>query len=303
MGALALALVALDHFGFVPQLRQALAMAATPFYWVADVPRRVSEWSAESLSSIDQLREENQRLKTEHLELQARQLKLASLEAENERLRELLNSSSLVDERVRVAELIGVSPDPARQIAILNRGSNDGVYVGQPVLDAYGLVGQVVEVTPVSSRVLLVTDGMHAVPVQVNRNGLRAVAEGNGKPHALDVRYVSASADIRKGDLLVTSGLGGRFPPGYPVAVVDSVAFDSGATFAEVVARPSAQLARSRYVLLVFSEHAPEPAPVKPVEASCAGAQSAPAPAAKPEVAPAPAKAAAHAKPKTKEVH
>lgn len=257
-----MALVVLDHFGMIPQLRQGLAVAATPFYWLADAPRRFSEWGSESLSSNEVLRSENAQLKSEQLEFHARLLKLDALEAENERLRELLNSSSLVDERVRVAELIGLSPDPARQIVILNRGSNDGVYVGQPVLDAYGLLGQVLEVTPVSSRVLLITDGLHAVPVQVNRNGLRAVAEGNGKPHALDVRYVSASADIRKGDLLVTSGLGGRFPAGYPVAVVESVAFDSGATFAEVVARPSAQLARSRYVLLVFSEAPPAPPPV-----------------------------------------
>lgn len=270
-----MALLVLDRSGYAPQLRQSLAAAAAPFYWLADLPRRASDWSGEQLSSLDQLRAENARLRAEALERDARLLKLASLEAENARLRELLNSSSLLADNVRVAELIGVSPEPSQQVVILNRGSNDGVFVGQPVLDAYGLLGQVMEVTPVSARVLLVTDGSHAVPVQVNRNGLRAVAEGKGLPHELEVRYVSASADIRKGDLLVSSGLGGRFPAGYPVAVVESVAFDTGETFAEVRARPAAQLSRSRYVLLVFPEKQPEaaaPAPA-PAPVPAAGAR------------------------------
>jgi rod shape-determining protein MreC len=178
---------------------------------------------------------------------------MASLQAENVRLRALLNSSALVRDDVLVAELIGVSPDPERLQLVLNKGEGDGVFLGQPLIDADGLMGQVVEVSSGTSRALLITDVTHAVPVQVNRNGVRAIAEGTGALESLEVRHISSTTDIRKGDLLVTSGLGGRFPEGYPVAVVTHVERDPGEVFVRVLAVPTAALDRTRHVLLVFT--------------------------------------------------
>jgi len=169
------------------------------------------------------------------------------------RLRELLNSSSLVDERVLVAELIGVDPNPFTQRILLDKGEADGVFLGQPVLDASGLMGQVVEVLPHSARVLLVTDASHSLPVQINRNGLRAIASGTGRNEWLELRYVGDTADVREGDIVVSSGLGQRFPAGYPVGRVQTVTRHPAQSFAEVRVTPSAQLNRSRYLLLVFS--------------------------------------------------
>ena len=135
---------------------------------------------------------------------------------------------------VLVAELIGVSPDPVRHQLVLNKGEADGVFVGQPLIDADGLMGQVVEVSAWLRRALLITDVTHSVPVQVNRNGVRAIAEGTGELGSLEIRHVSSNTDIQVGDLLVSSGLGGRFPEGYPVAVVSEVERDPGQAFARV---------------------------------------------------------------------
>lgn len=166
----------------------------------------------------------------------------------------MLNSSALVNEKVEVAELIGMDPNPFTHRIIINKGERDGVILGQPVLDARGLMGQVVELMPYTSRVLLLTDTTHSIPVQVNRNGLRAIASGTGNPERLELRHVADTADIKEGDLLVSSGLGQRFPAGYPVATVKEVIHDSGQPFAIVRAVPTAALNRSRYLLLVFSD-------------------------------------------------
>jgi len=152
-----------------------------------------------------------------------------------------------------VGELIGISPDPKVHKVIINKGSDDGIYMGQPVLDEFGLMGQVVSVSAYTSQVLLITDNNHALPVQVNRNGLRTVAEGLGDLYQLRLRHVSSTMDIQEGDLLVSSGLGQRFPVGYPVARIESIVHDPGKSFATVVARPAAHLNRSRHVLFVFS--------------------------------------------------
>ena len=167
----------------------------------------------------------------------------------------MLNSSALLQDDVLVAELIGVSPDPARHLVVLDKGEADGVFTGQPLIDANGLMGQVVEAAANSARVLLITDATHAIPVQVNRNGVRAIAEGVGRLDRLELRHVASTEDIEVGDLLVSSGLGGRFPEGYPVASVTEVIVDPGQPFARVIAEPKAALNRSRHVLLVFTRN------------------------------------------------
>jgi len=241
------------RFNQMAATRAVLSGVVLPFYWVVDLPARVTAWGKESLVSRDTLLDENERLRGEALLLEAQVQQMAALRAENVRLRALLNSSALVQDDVLVAELIGISPDPARHLVVLNKGSSDGVFVGQPLIDADGLMGQVIEVSAVSSRVLLITDATHAIPVQVNRNGFRAIAEGVGRLDALELRHVASTDDIQVGDLLVSSGLGGRFPVGYPVAVVTEVSQDPGQAFAKVIASPSAALNRSRHVLLVFT--------------------------------------------------
>jgi rod shape-determining protein MreC len=233
-----------------------MAAVTLPFYWVADIPARVTNWGKENFVTRASLSEENQRLRAEALLLEGEVQQLAALRAENVRLRALLNSSALLQDDVLVAELIGVSPDPTRHIVVLNKGSADGVFVGQPLIDANGLMGQVVEASPNSARVLLITDTAHAIPVQVNRNGVRAIAEGVGRLDRLELRHVASTEDIAVGDLLVSSGLGGRFPVGYPVATVTEVIADPGQPFARITAEPRAALSRSRHVLLVFNRPA-----------------------------------------------
>jgi rod shape-determining protein MreC len=233
--------------------RAMLDTLATPIFWIAGLPARVGEWGSTHIQSRTQLLEDNERLRRENLVLQGRSQQMVSLQAENVRLRQLLNSSALLRDDVLVAELMGVSPDPERLQLVLNKGERDGVFVGQPLIDADGLMGQIVEVSSGTSRALLITDVTHSVPVQVNRNGVRAIAEGTGELGSLEVRHVSSTTDIQEGDLLVTSGLGGRFPEGYPVAVVTEVERDLGEPFARVLAVPSAALDRSRHVLLVFT--------------------------------------------------
>jgi len=226
---------------------------ATPIYWVADIPTRIGEWTDTHIHSRSTLLEENERLRRENLILQGRSHQMASMQAENVRLRALLNSTEMLRDDVLVAELLGVSPDPLRHQLVLNKGADDGVFIGQPLIDADGLMGQIVEAGGGSSRALLITDATHSVPVQVNRNGVRAIAEGAGTLGNLEVHHVSATTDIQEGDLLVTSGLGGRFPVGYPVAVVSEIVRDPGQPFARITAVPTAALDRSRHVLLVFT--------------------------------------------------
>ncbi|MDB6062562.1 MAG: rod shape-determining protein MreC [Verrucomicrobiaceae bacterium] len=230
-----------------------LSVLATPFYWLADTPYRIKDWSSHSLRDWSSLHKENEELRQQTLILQAKVEKMAALSAENTRLRQLLNSSAHLDDSVLIAELIGVSSDPLRHIVVINKGRDAGVYVGQAVIDARGLVGQVVEVSAYYSRVMLITDSTHGVPVQVNRNGVRAIADGTGLIDELQLSHVAATMDVRVGDLLVTSGLGGHFPPGYPVAVVTAVDASSS-SFMKVKARPTALLDQSRHLLLIFSE-------------------------------------------------
>ena len=236
-----------------------LTDTSAPFYWLGSLPGRMAGWFGEVFASRDTLVAENRALRAEALVLRARAQRLAGLSAENLRLRELLNSTALLEDNVLVSEIIGISPDPGLQIALIDKGSSSGVQAGQAVIDASGLFGQVIEAGISSSRVLLITDSTHAVPAQVVRNGVRVVVEGNGRIDRLDVGYVAPTMDVRPGDLLVSSGLGQRFPGGYPVGVVESVTNDPGEPFSVVSARPSAQLDRSRHILVLIN-----PGPVSP---------------------------------------
>ena len=256
LAVLSVALMVVDaRFTLLKPLRSQMSLVLMESYWITDLPQRLWQGVASQFGSRTELVAENEKLKTENLLLQGRMQKLAALTEQNVRLRELLNSSALVNEKVEVAELIGMDPNPFTHRIIINKGERDGVVLGQPVLDARGLMGQVVELMPYTSRVLLLTDTTHSIPVQVNRNGLRAIASGTGNPERLELRHVADTADIKEGDLLVSSGLGQRFPAGYPVATVKEVIHDSGQPFAIVRAVPTAVLNRSRYLLLVFSDN------------------------------------------------
>ena len=226
----------------------------TPLYWIADIPASLGAWQDDTLHSRGRLLEDNARLRRENLVLQGRSQRLASLQADNARLRALLNSTALLRDDVLVSEIIGVSPDPVRHQLVLDKGAQADVYGGQALIDANGLLGQVVQVGSTTSRVLLITDPTHSVPVQINRNGVRALAEGMGSLDQLAIHHIAATTDIQPGDLLVTSGLGGRFPIGYPVAVVSAVERNPGEAFARIAATPTAALDRARHVLLVFAE-------------------------------------------------
>ena len=261
LAAIAIALV-YTRTQWLASFKQKAIDLATPFYWLTNMPREMSAWSEQRLVPKEQLLQENQALRTELLVQQRRVQQMAAVVAENTRLRQLLNSADKLENRVLVAELIGVAPDPMLHRVLLNRGQEDGVYLGQPVVDANGLVGQVVEVGSRSCWVMLITDTSHALPVQINRNGSRLIAEGRGNLYQLALRHVPNNFDIQEGDLLVSSGLGKRFPVGYPVAVVESIKPNKSSPWAEVIAKPLAELNRNRHVLLVFEE-APQVAPNK----------------------------------------
>jgi len=202
--------------------------------------------------SRQQLLDKIDALQSRMLLLDRKSLQMAALSADNDRLRELLNASSSIDDQVLIAELVGISPNPNRLELVVNKGRSDGVKVGLAVLDSSGLMGQIIRVNEFTSWVLLAADSNFAVPVQVNRNGVRAIAYGAGRLDEMELANVLNTADIRVGDLLVSSGLGGRFPKGYPVATVTKIVHDPGRPFSKILARPMAKLNQSRLLLIVF---------------------------------------------------
>jgi rod shape-determining protein MreC len=251
---LSLALIVADHrFHHLDRARTLLSTLTYPLIYSASLPALSVAWAEGALISRTELEERNRYLHQENLALRARLQQLEALEAENMRLRDLLGSSFKIGDRVLIAELVSVDLDPYHQQVIANKGASSGVFVGQPVLDASAVVGQVIRVTQSTSTVLLITDAAHALPVQVNRNGLRTIAEGTGFTDRLQLPHLPNNADIRVGDLLITSGLGGHFPPGYPVARITEVRAEPGKPFATVIAAPNAHLERIREVLLVWT--------------------------------------------------
>ena len=239
----------LDYF---KPVRSALSTLVYPIQATASVPTELSEWLSDVFQDREQLRDQITLLSSANMLQSIRLQKMQALERENMRLRELLGSSFRLQERVQVAELLTVDLDPFSQQVIIDKGENYGVYVGQPVLDAYGVMGQVAETSSISSRVVLLTDPSHSIPVQINRNGLRAVVTGRGLGEQLQVNFLPHNADVREGDLLVTSGLGDRFPVGYPVGKVVSIDFPQGKAFADIRVEPAANLSTSRELMLVL---------------------------------------------------
>ncbi len=240
-------------------LRAALSTALYPLQHLVDLPTAGYNWLTEAFSSRTHLLQENEALRNERLQLQARMLRYEGLQTENKRLKQLLDSSVKLEGRSLVAELLEVAPDPGKHQIVIDKGSRHSVFEGQPLLDATGIMGQILHVGPFSSTAILITDPDHALPVQVNRNGLRTIAVGTGDLHRLDLPHLPNNADIKVGDLLITSGLGGRFPADYPVAIVSSVETSPGSPFAKVSAVPTAHLDRSREVLLVWPEQTAAP--------------------------------------------
>ena len=234
------------------RFRQAASVIVYPLQVGVDQPFAAWRWARETLAARDALLEENTRLKGELRDHDVRLQRMATLEAENVRLRAMLDSSLRVADRMLVAEILAVDPDPYRQRFTINRGALNGVYAGQALLDAEGVVGQIDIVDALTSQAVLISDSNHGLPVAVNRTGLRTIALGTGETGLLNLPYLTNSADVQVGDLLVTSGLGGVFPPGYPVGRVTAVQRRPGQSFARVLAQPSAGLDRGREVLLVM---------------------------------------------------
>lgn len=235
-------------------IRSIISLVIYPIQYLVNMPVSAGNWAGENLASRETLLEENTKLRMQQTLMMARLQKLSALMVENIRLRELLQSSNKVNENVLIAELLSVNLEPFTRQIVINKGSKDNVYLGQPLLDAGGIMGQMVHVSLLSSTAMLITDPNHAIPVQVNRNGLRAIVVGTGAPDIMEIPYLPNSADIIEGDLLTSSGLGGRFPPDYPVAKVTYVYKDATKPYAVVTATPTANLERSREVLLVWTE-------------------------------------------------
>ncbi|MDH4134314.1 MAG: rod shape-determining protein MreC, partial [Gammaproteobacteria bacterium] len=280
---LAIILMYMDARGqHLHRLRAGLAMLFTPIQWIATVPTRVGGWAMDFIHGDEPLRKELERFRSEQPILLARMQKYEALEAENEHLRELLGASALVADKAMAAELLEVTSEPFRRTLIVARGEKDGLYVGQPVIDTYGIRGQVSEVGITQSKVILITDPGHAIPVQVNRNGLLAIAFGTGASDTVSIRYLTATSDIKERDLIVSSGIGGHFPFGYPVAVVTRIINNPNESFLDIEAKPVAQLAHNKEVLLIWPNRASTALAKKPAPKS--PAKTTPTPATKPAV-------------------
>lgn len=256
---LAITLMILDkRVEAISQVRAALSMPLTPLLYIVSWPIQMVDKIRDTMSTHDTLVKENLDLKAERLRLRAQVQRLLAIELENNQLKALTRSSSQIQGKVLVAQLLAVSSDPFMRQVVLDKGSRDAVYVGQPLLDANGVMGQVMQVGPLTSRVLLINDIHSGVPVQIVRNGVRAIAVGDAYSGKLRLVNVPQTADIINGDMLITSGLGQHYPEGYPVGKVTHVDKDPSLQFATISVEPLAHLDRSRGVLLIW--------PPKPIE-------------------------------------
>jgi rod shape-determining protein MreC len=261
-----------DHLG---QIRRLLSVVAYPVQVAVASPFEGWNWFRESVTTRDALRADKARLEGELRLAQFRLQRFAALEAESERLRALRESTSEVTDHFVIGEIMDVDLDAFRERVLVDKGAHDGIYIGQAVLDSGGVFGQVARVGQLTSEVILVSDAAHAIPVQINRTGLRTIAVGTGDTSRLKLPYLPTSADVVAGDLLLTSGLGGGFPAGYPVGTIAEVKRDPAQSLAEVEVKPAAALDRSREVMFVWlkprvAELPPLPVP-KPAAPKPAG--------------------------------
>ncbi len=244
-----------SQFNLFASLRIYLNSLVSPVQYVADAPQKLFSALSENVMTRQALKERNQQLEKDNLHLKADRLLLTQLQNENKQLRELLNSKRVFTNKRMITEVMSLRSDPFTHQLLIDKGALDGVYLGQPVINEDGVVGQVSQVGSTTSRVLLIVDASHGIPVRVQRNDVAAIVHGSGAWNKLNVPFVQSNADLQEGDLLVTSGLGGRFPAGYPVATVTHFNYQEGALYAEVTATPVALLDRSRYLLLLWNVH------------------------------------------------
>ncbi|MEK7222672.1 MAG: rod shape-determining protein MreC [Pseudomonadota bacterium] len=253
LSALSVALMILDHRGHhLEKIRAGLNVLAYPIQLIAAAPAYVGGGIADFFTTRGTLRQDNEKLLAERRVLNAKVQQFDALEEENARLRRMLGSAAQVADKAIAAELIEVSSEPFTRKIVVAKGSRDGVYVGQSVIDAHGIMGQVTQVASQVSRVTLITDAGHAIPVLDNRSGLRMLVFGTGDPDTLKIPYLTSASDIKEGDLLVSSGMGGTFPPGYPVAQVSRIVNDPNEAFLAIAAKPAAQLNHGKQVMLIW---------------------------------------------------
>ena len=264
---LALALIIVDkRYDHLGKIRRLLSVVAYPVQIAVASPFEGWHWFRDSVSTRDALRADKSKLEAELRVAQFRLQRYEALEAETQRLRALRENTASVTDRFLVGDVMNVDLDAFRERVLVDKGAGDGIYVGQAVLDSGGVFGQVARVGQMTSEVILVSDAAHAIPVQINRNGLRTVAVGTGDTNRLKLPYLPTSADVVAGDLLVTSGLGGGFPAGYPVGTIAEVKRDPAQSLADVDVKPAAALDRSRELLFVWlkPQAAELPPPPKP---------------------------------------
>ncbi|MBV1910376.1 MAG: rod shape-determining protein MreC [Kangiellaceae bacterium] len=249
------------HEKHLQGVRNTIGSLMTPVIYLADLPNEFFAWGGQSLVSRSQLRQENQRFKEEARVLKSQLQKYIALQAENSRLRNLLGTENQALEKRLLAEIIQIDDDPFRLDFVINKGTTSGVFEGQTVIDANGMVGQVETVFLLTSRVLMISDARHAIPVRVARNNVRSVLAGSGHINQLFLRNVTDTTDIKVGDVLISSGLGQKFPVGYPVATVTEVVHDPGKAYALIAAKPMAKLEQLSSVLLVWKDKVLIPRP------------------------------------------
>jgi rod shape-determining protein MreC len=264
---IALALIIVDkRYDHLGKIRRLLSVVAYPVQIAVASPFEGWHWFRDSVTTRDALRADKTKLEAELRLAQFRLQRYEALEAETQRLRALRDNTAGVTDRFLIGDVMNVDLDAFRERVLVDKGAGDGIYVGQAVLDSGGVFGQVARVGQLTSEVILVSDAAHAIPVQINRNGLRTVAVGTGETNRLKLPYLPTSADVVAGDLLVTSGLGGGFPAGYPVGTIAEVKRDPAQSLADVDVKPAAALDRSRELLFVWlkPQAAELPPPAKP---------------------------------------
>ncbi|XOD70324.1 MAG: rod shape-determining protein MreC [Sodalis sp. (in: enterobacteria)] len=259
-------IIADSRHGMFVKIRTYMETAVTPFYFLANGPRQILDNLSQMLTTRMQLTLENRALHQELLLKNSELLLLGQYKQENIQLRKLLGSPLRQDEQKMLTQMFSISTDPYSDQVVIDKGANNGVYVGQPVINDKGVVGQVIAINKHTSRVLLICDASHALPIQVLRNDMRMILSGNGCNEDLQLEYLPGNPDIRVGDALVTSGLGGRFPEGYPVAVVSSVKVDTQRAHTIIKARPTAELNHLHYLLLLWGLDLCSAVPLLPEE-------------------------------------